>query len=129
MLRASGWRILRQTVEHRPYHTPTSVIDNNGGESGKSTAVHSAIGEPASDADEMSKRQAFDGEHVHSRSPVSTMPDARDERRQNSRSPNEPPAYSEAGAPLVSEGKTRYAFLQFKDGYRNKGSTKMISLL
>ena len=30
--------------------------------------------------------------------------------------------------PLVSEGKTRYAFRQFKDGYRNKGGKKMVSL-
>ena len=121
--------MLRQTVERKPHRNPIFEADNSGGESDKSTAVHSAVLKCASDADETSELRRFPDGYAHFRPPVATTPDARDERRQNSRSPNEPPAYSEAGAPLVSEGKTRYAFLQFKDGYRNKGSTKMISLL
>ena len=129
MLRASGQRTLHQTVERKPHRNPISEVNNTGGESDKSDMAHWEGLKHASDADETSKRRIFDGVCAHFRPPVATMPDVRDGYRQNSRSPNEPPAYSEAGAPLVSEGKTRYAFRQFKDGYRNKGSKKMISLL
>ena len=120
--------MLRQTVERKPHRNPIFEAGNNDGESDKSTAVHWEGLKHASDADETSERRQFDGVYVHFRPPVLTMPDARDGYRQNFRSLNEPPAYSEAGAPLVSEGKTRYAFRQFKDGYRNKGGKKMVSL-
>ena len=129
MSSASERRMLRQTVERKPHRNPIFEAGNNDGESDKSTAVHSADEGRASDADETSKRRLFDGVHAHFRPPVLTMPDARDGCRQNFRSPNEPSAWVEAERPLVSEGKIRCEFRQFKDGYRNKGGTKMISLL
>ena len=105
MLRASGRQMLCQTVERKPLRNLISVTSNTDGESDKSTAAHWVIGEFASDADETSERQAFAGEHVHFRPPVSATPDVRDGCRQNSRSPNEPPAWFKARTAFIQGGR------------------------